>query len=384
MDYCINKDKDKVIIYELHRWYNGWTKVQKKTPRTLESVILDKNNAQRLCDDIVKFQESEKWYTDRGIPYRRGYLLYGPPGTGKTSFTTAVASALKLNICYLNLSSGRLNDDSLNNVLSHAPPNSIILLEDVDAIFKQREQVQEGRGQQVSFSGLLNALDGVRSQEGRILFMTTNHKEKLDPALLRPGRCDVHLELCNATYPMIKGLFLKFFPGQEEKADQLASMLPEKKISMAKLQGHFLKNRHSVDNVFENYQQLLNEKKQDNQMTIREWLDRLNLYHYLPMFTKNQVYLIGEIKYHYDKQRRRHRLGRKLNENFKFKEPKEEMRIQQYICNDHAGIEDSKYLTEETARRMLKNYIKNEDLQKEFVDMIEPDTITGFQLKDIL
>jgi chaperone BCS1 len=141
MDYCINKDKDKVIIYELHRWYNGWTKVQKKTPRTLESVILDKNNAQRLCDDIVKFQESEKWYTDRGIPYRRGYLLYGPPGTGKTSFTTAVASALKLNICYLNLSSGRLNDDSLNNVLSHAPPNSIILLEDVDAIFKQREQV---------------------------------------------------------------------------------------------------------------------------------------------------------------------------------------------------------------------------------------------------
>lgn len=215
MKYCLDKDKDKVIIYELHRWWNGWTKVQKKTPRSLESVILDKDNARRLCDDIVRFQNSEKWYTDRGIPYRRGYLLYGPPGTGKTSFTTAVASALKLNICYLNLSSGRLNDDSLNNVLAHAPANSIILLEDVDAIFKQRESVQDRR-QSVSFSGLLNALDGVRSQEGRIVFMTTNHRERLDPALLRPGRCDMHVELCNATYPMIKGLFLKFFPGQEE------------------------------------------------------------------------------------------------------------------------------------------------------------------------
>lgn len=55
MEFCLDKDKNKVIIYELHRWWNGWTKVQKKTPRSLESVILDKDNAQRLCDDIVKF-----------------------------------------------------------------------------------------------------------------------------------------------------------------------------------------------------------------------------------------------------------------------------------------------------------------------------------------
>lgn len=99
----------------------------------------------------------------------------------------------------------------------------------------------------------MNALDGVRSQEGRIIFMTTNHKEKLDPALLRPGRCDIHLELCNATFPMIKGLFLKFFPGQEEKADEMAKLLPEKKISMAKLQGHFLKNRLDASGAIENY-----------------------------------------------------------------------------------------------------------------------------------
>jgi mitochondrial chaperone BCS1 len=127
-------------------------------------------------------------------------LLYGPPGTGKTSFTQAIAGACGLHICYLNLAGGNLNDDSLNTLLNSTEVNSIILLEDIDAIFQGRESVQEKRdgGQSVTFSGLLNALDGVRSQEGRILIMTTNHKDKLDPALLRPGRADRCIELGNA------------------------------------------------------------------------------------------------------------------------------------------------------------------------------------------
>lgn len=135
------------------------------------------------------------------MPYRRGYLLYGPPGTGKTSFVQAVAGALKLNICYLNLSGGRFDDDGLNRALNDAPAHSIILLEDIDGIFVEREAVSvQKKGRNVSFSGLLNALDGVRSQEGRITIMTTNHREKLDPALLRPGRADVHVKLNYASH----------------------------------------------------------------------------------------------------------------------------------------------------------------------------------------
>ena len=97
---------------------------------------------------------------------------------------------MKLNICYLNLSGDTLDDDGLNRALNDAPANSIILLEDIDGIFVGREAVRRTK-RNVTFSGLLNALDGVRSQEGRILFMTTNHREKLDPALLREGRCDM-------------------------------------------------------------------------------------------------------------------------------------------------------------------------------------------------
>jgi chaperone BCS1 len=94
------------------------------------------------------------------VPYRRGYLLHGPPGTGKTSFTQAVSGELKLNLCYLNLSNGDVDDDELNRLLAEAPPRSIILLEDIDAIFKQRDQMAASK---LSFSGFLNALDGVRS-----------------------------------------------------------------------------------------------------------------------------------------------------------------------------------------------------------------------------
>lgn len=77
----------------------------------------------------------------KGVPYRRGYLLYGPPGTGKTSFVQAVAGACNLNICYLNLSGGNLDDDTLNTLLNNSPMKSIILLEDIDAIFVERTSV---------------------------------------------------------------------------------------------------------------------------------------------------------------------------------------------------------------------------------------------------
>lgn len=94
-----------------------------------------------MCADIKRFQNTPEWYQKKGVPYRRGYLLYGPPGTGKTSFTEVIAGKCGLGICYLNLSGNSIDDDGLNRALNRAPPDSIILLEDIDAIFKQRENV---------------------------------------------------------------------------------------------------------------------------------------------------------------------------------------------------------------------------------------------------
>lgn len=82
-----------------------------------------------------------------GIPYRRGYLLHGPPGCGKSSFITALAGELEFGICVLNLSERGLTDDRLNHLLSVAPQQSIILLEDVDAAFVSREESSQSKSQ---------------------------------------------------------------------------------------------------------------------------------------------------------------------------------------------------------------------------------------------
>ena len=191
---ALAEHKGKTIMYVAmgHEWRQfGHPKKQ----RPLDSVVLDTGITDRLVKDCQEFIENVSWYSDRGIPYRRGYLLHGPPGCGKSSFITALAGHLDRGICVLNLSDRLLSDDRLNHLLAIAPQQTIILLEDIDAVFVSREETTEVKAayqglNSVTLSGLLNALDGVASSEGRILFMTTNYLDRLDPALIRPGRVD--------------------------------------------------------------------------------------------------------------------------------------------------------------------------------------------------
>jgi mitochondrial chaperone BCS1 len=141
IDFAQEKETNLVKIYQVHRWGDMWDECQQKKPRSINSVILDSNIAETVVEDIKRFMDSSEWYMSKGVPYRRGYLLYGPPGTGKTSFVQAVAASLNLSICYLNLSGGNLDDDGLNVLLNNSPIRSIILLEDIDAIFVERTSV---------------------------------------------------------------------------------------------------------------------------------------------------------------------------------------------------------------------------------------------------
>lgn len=109
----------------------------------MQSVVLDEGVKERIVDDVRAFMARGRWYSDRGIPYRRGYLLHGPPGSGKSSFVQALAGELEYNICVLNLSERGLTDDKLNHLLANAPERSIVLLEDIDAAFSGREQTSE-------------------------------------------------------------------------------------------------------------------------------------------------------------------------------------------------------------------------------------------------
>ncbi|MFX4351319.1 AAA family ATPase, partial [Acinetobacter baumannii] len=80
-----------------------------------------------LLEDARTFLAGEAWYSARGIPWRRGYLLYGPPGTGKTSLIRALASELDLDLSIVNLASDRLDDQQLCALLGTAPARSVLL-----------------------------------------------------------------------------------------------------------------------------------------------------------------------------------------------------------------------------------------------------------------
>ena len=141
-------------------------------------------------NDMVAFNNNRKFYGDMGIPYRRGYLFYGSPGSGKSSLITALAAELQYSICQINMADKLMDDTRFLHLISKAPPNSLIVLEDIDCAFRDRRKEIEGDPRYigasggVTHSGLLNAIDGVTNSDGRIVIMTTNYKDQLDPALV--------------------------------------------------------------------------------------------------------------------------------------------------------------------------------------------------------
>jgi mitochondrial chaperone BCS1 len=213
----------RLTLYTVDRWGDDWRMADSKPRRSLDSVVLDEGVVKRLHDDIHGFFARRDWYAQMGIPWRRGYLLYGPPGTGKTSVAFALAGELHLKLCALSLTNPKLTDNVMADLLQRTPPRSLILLEDIDAFFNAREK-QDARVQ-ISFSGLLNALDGVGAQEGRIIVLTTNHHERLDAALIRPGRIDVTVELGNASPTQLRGLLERFLPTTPDAAARIERLL---------------------------------------------------------------------------------------------------------------------------------------------------------------
>jgi len=216
--------------------------------RPLNSVVLDTGVAEQIVADVKEFVGSVAWYRDRGIPYRRGYLLHGPPGCGKTSFITALAGELEYSICVLNLSDRSMSDDRLQHRLADAPEQSIILLEDIDAAFVSREDSSVNDAaykglNRLTFSGLLNAIDGVTSTEGRIVFMTTNYVDRLDPALIRPGRVDCTEYIGHCSFNQLVSMYSKFYPHESvDLAAKFATSVIEldAPVSAAQVQGYFM------------------------------------------------------------------------------------------------------------------------------------------------
>ncbi|KAG5493150.1 hypothetical protein GH5_01887 [Leishmania sp. Ghana 2012 LV757] len=233
--FAEQEDSDHTVVYM--NGGNSWTRQSRpRSRRAIESVVLPNGMSEFILGDVKKFLSSSSFYKQLGVPYRRGYLLHGPPGCGKTSFVMALAGELRLSISLLNLSNRNLNDESLTSLLNEARVDTIVLLEDIDRAFSNECNV--------TMSGLLNALDGVGAQEGRLVFMTTNHVELLDAALIRPGRADVKIEVGLLDVGQSKRMYRKFFPNATEgMVEAFGREFPPHVISAAQLQSHLFFHR---------------------------------------------------------------------------------------------------------------------------------------------
>jgi len=238
MDHRIARELNRIAIYVPSPYSNEWSRARLGNNRKLDSVVLKAGQKEAVVGDLTRFFASRERYETLGIPWRRGYLLYGPPGTGKTSLVTALASELSLNVCVLSLASPNVTDEKIGALLSSVPTRSIILIEDVDAFFQQRSKADVQV--KVSYSGFINALDGVASHEGSVVFLTTNHPDRIDDAAIRSGRVDFRMELGPCDSDQLERMFLKFFD-DAEAAKRFAAAVPGDTWSPAAVQERLLK-----------------------------------------------------------------------------------------------------------------------------------------------
>ncbi|KAK4190742.1 BCS1 N terminal-domain-containing protein [Podospora australis] len=363
----LKRDEAKTLIYRgAMKGTPGeptWQRCMARTSRPFSTVILNEEVKQNLIKDVTDYLNpaTRRWYSNRGIPYRRGYLLHGPPGTGKSSLSLALAGFFKMRIYIVSLSSITSNEENLAALFAELPRRCVVLLEDIDSAgltHARDEPTAQAAAEaaaaaaaaaaastpagppvgskapagvspvlppgRLTLSGLLNILDGVASQEGRVLIMTTNHLDKLDSALIRPGRVDMIVKFDKADTEMTAAIFRAIYAplegddlptpkksealtaleaklqsssaaiAEEEKrkkeeeaakeaakqailekvdalAKQFASKVPPKEFSPAEIQGFLLKNKRDPQAAVDGAETwVVQARKEQNERAAKE------------------------------------------------------------------------------------------------------------------
>lgn len=200
-EFRYKRDEDKVGIYKFITGDREWVRAGNINNRDLSTVIIDREIKAKILSIIIDFKKNKTWYDNRGLAYKKTFLLHGIPGTGKTSIIKALACYFKMDIYLINING--VSDETLLAALSTAPDDVFVVMEDFDSadVTKQRVVGKDKIADIVlsesslSLTGILNALDGIVPLDNKLIFMTTNVLESIDTALTRKGRVDYVFEL---------------------------------------------------------------------------------------------------------------------------------------------------------------------------------------------
>lgn len=226
----------------------AWVKGRRIAERRLDTIVMEGTVKEDIIRIIDEFLSSREWYRVRGIPYKLTILLYGPPGTGKTSLMKAIAYHYQFSIAPVPLHS--CSDVGFVNAVNSLPPDTIMLMEDIDTDGSVKDQRKTEPGKAdinlsdmgLNLSTIINTIDGVADLDGQIIFMSTNHPEKLDSRLYRCERVDKTILVDYLSAPTVKKYTKMVYP-------DLDFVLPytDVKIPGSKLQSVFKENKHNPE-----------------------------------------------------------------------------------------------------------------------------------------
>jgi len=257
------KNTDSITHYVWDE--NYWDDISRRKKRKLTTISLNETSNE-LLSEIKDFlsPETEELYENLGVNYKRNYLFEGVPGSGKTSLIFSLASELNMDIAILHFDS-KLTDVKFLQAIQRLPKNTVLVIEDVDHLFIERKKNDELKNA-ITFSGILNVLDGFGSQHRLLTFITTNHECILDPAFKRPGRIDRVIHFDFATKAQIQHMYERFIPAQIDNFDAFYKKIKHCKITTAVLQT-FLFQWRACDDIIEQVDHLIelaNKNKYDN------------------------------------------------------------------------------------------------------------------------